>query len=105
MSDAVPDWSIDLGGVLQKSWKKLNALDGALKASAAANIAFCTFCTLCMARPSSVAGIRCVHISGMCRPLSYSVTICPLTPASSAQARPPARMCSRTTACCGLIVT
>ena len=62
-------------------------------AMAAANIAFCT---LWVARPSSVAGIKCVQSSGMCPPRSYSVIIWPLTPASRAQARPPARMCSRT---------
>ena len=64
-----------------------------LESLGAANMAFCT---LCAARPSSVAGIRCVHSSGICPPLSYSAIICPLTPSSRAQARPPARICSRT---------
>ena len=40
-------------------------LEPMLKAIAAANIAFCT---LCSARPSSVAGIRWVHSSGMWAP-------------------------------------
>jgi hypothetical protein len=87
---------------VRNPWRIASSLMSSENASAAANIAFCT---LCIARPSSVAGIKCVHISGMWRRLSYSVIIWPLTPASSAQARPPARMCSRTSVCCGLSVT
>jgi hypothetical protein len=87
---------------VRRPWRIASSLIPSENAIAAANIAFCT---LCRARPSSVAGIRCVHSSGMWLPLSYSVIIWPLTPASSAQARPPARMCSRTRPCCGFIVT
>ena len=87
---------------VRRPWRIASSLIPSENAIAAATIAFCT---LCIARPSRVAGIRCVHSSGMWLPLSYRVIMWPLTPASSAQARPPARMCSRTSGCEGFMVT